>query len=196
MYFTSCIHQRSEEQDTYRNNYTQVTKQILNMSPIGFILIAIQVIAYVLYYTYTKRNFGIQDSISDVFRRSQEKFGTSSILPWIFYYGFMLGIGVPFHLIILSGWSFFTMSGLILTATAAQFWRDEMTETAHIVGATGGITLAFVALGFKMWIVSTVFFVIYLLLLWLLRPIKNYTWWIESAAVFIVVILDIVYLLM
>ena len=158
--------------------------------------VAIQVVAYILYYVYTKLNFGIQDSISDVFRRSQEKYGENSVLPWIYFYGFMLGVGVPLHLIILSGWSFFTMAGLILAATAAQFWRDDVTERVHIIGATGGIALAFVALGFRMWLISSIFFVIYLLLLWLLRPVRNYTWWIESAALFIVIVLEIVYVLM
>ena len=160
------------------------------------VLVAIQLVSYILYYIYTKRNFGIQESISDVFRRSQEKFGTDSVVPWFFSYGFMLGIGVPLHLIILSGWSFFTMVGLILATTAGQFWRDDITERAHIIGATGGIVLAFVALGFRMWLISSIFFIIYLLLLWLLRPIRNYTWWIESAALFIVMVLEIIYILM
>ena len=163
---------------------------------IGLALVAIQVVVYMIYYVYTKSNFGIQDSISDVFRRMQEKYGKDSILPWIYFYGFMLGVGVPLHLIILSGWSFFTMAGLIFAATAAQFWRDDLTERVHTIGAIAGIALAFVALGFRMWMISLIFFLIYLLLLWLLRPVRNYTWWIESAALFIVIVLEIVYIMM
>ena len=88
------------------------------------------------------------------------------------------------------------MAGLILAATAAQFWKYDLTDRVHIIGATGGIALAFVALGFRMWQISLIFFVAYLLLLWLLRPVRNYTWWIESAALCIVIVLETVYILM
>ena len=159
-------------------------------------LIVIQAVTYILYYFYTKRNFGIQSSISDVFRRSQEKFGNSSALPWIFFYGFMLGVGLPLHLIVLSGWSFFTLVGLLFAATASQFWLNDATENVHVIGATGGIILAFVAFGFKMWLISSIFFAVFLILLWLLRPIRNYTWWTESIALFMVMVLEVVYIFM
>lgn len=160
----------------------------------GLILVAIQIIACILYYLYTSRTFRVQQSISDVFWRSQDKYGPTSVVPWLLFYGFLLAVGLPFHIMILSGWSFFAMVGLIFIGTAAQYWRDDLTRRVHYVGAIGGVLLAFVALGMKMWIISLIFFIIYLLLLWLLRSARFFIWWVEWIALLFVIVLEVVYL--
>lgn len=73
--------------------------------------------------------------------------------------------------------------------------ENEMTRNVHYVGAIGGILLAFVALGIRIWIVSLIFFVIYALLVWLLRTARHVIWWVEWIAILFVITLERVYLL-
>lgn len=84
--------------------------------------------------------FGLQPSISDNFRKLQEKYGKGSMRPWLFWL-WLAAVGGLFFAYFQNGWAFGTLVGLMLTGTAAEFWKNKEIEVPHIVGATGGIIM-------------------------------------------------------
>jgi hypothetical protein len=82
------------------------------------------------------------------------------------------------------------MAGIVLVGAAAQFRLGKGTEIPHIVGAVGGIMLALLSIGivFRGW--AFAWLPAYLLLLGFLNliKIKNYTWWIEIAAMIMIIL--------
>jgi hypothetical protein len=156
--------------------------------PFGYL--AWMILTFAVYILWIISKFGIQPSISDSFYALQNKYGKGSLMPWIFWL-FLINVAWPiFPLMSFNGFAFFAMAGIILVGAAARFKEGKETETPHIIGATGGIALAFISIGyvFKAW--AWAWFFAYFAIVGLLKllKIRNYTWWIEIVA-FVMIIL-------
>jgi len=159
-----------------------------NFYPYGYLVWML--LCFSLFINWIIAKFGIQPSISDSFYALEEKYGKGSLVPWLFWL-FLINISWPlFPLLNFSGFAFFAIAGLVLVGAAAQFRLGRGTEIPHIIGAVGGIMLAFLSIGFvfKGW--AFAWLPAYLLSVGFLNliKIKNYTWWIEIFA-FIMIIL-------
>lgn len=151
--------------------------------------------SFSLYVIWIVLKFGVQPSISDSFYALQNKYGKGSLMPWLFWL-FLINVAWPiFPLMHFNGFSFFAMAGIILVGAAARFKEGRETETPHIIGATGGIALAFIAIGFvfKGWAWS--WLPSYFIIVGLLKmfKIKNYTWWIEVVAFLLIILALFIY---
>lgn len=149
------------------------------MQPVLFLLW--MALSFLIYMSWITIQFGILPSISESFYALRDKFGDSSLLPWTFWL-FLINISWPiFPLLQFNGFSFFAMSGIILVGAAAQYRMGSPTENVHVIAATSGILLAFIAIGFVFggwawaWLPGTALIIGVLNLV----KIKNYTWWIE-----------------
>ena len=112
------------------------------------------------------------------------KYGKSSLKPWLFWL-FIINVGWPlFPLLRFNGFSFFALAGLVLVGAAARFRQGKYVEISHVIGATGGIALAFVAIGFVFggwaWIWLAIMLVVLAILSW--TKVPNDTWWTQIAA--------------
>lgn len=156
--------------------------------PYGYLVWMI--LSFAIYIFWIIAKFGIQPSISDSFYALQNKYGKGSFMPWVFWL-FLINVAWPiFPLMNFNGFSFFVMAGIILVGAAARFKEDKETETPHIIGATGGIALAFIAIGYVFTGWAWAWLPGYFAIVGLLKAlkIKNYTWWIEIVA-FLMIIL-------
>jgi len=148
-----------------------------------YFLLAWMIISFILYIGWIVIKFGIQSSISDSFYALQDKYGSGSLKPWLFWL-FLINVAWPlFPLLDFNGFSFFAMAGLILVGAAAKFKDGKPIEIPHVIGATGGIALAFVAIGFVFGGWAWTWLVIGLLVLAIFSwtNIPNNTWWTQIA---------------
>jgi hypothetical protein len=104
---------------------------------------------------------------------------------------FLINVAWPiFPLMQFSGFAFFAMAGIILVGAAARFKSGKSTETPHVIGATVGIGLAFISIGFvfKGW--AWAWLPAYFIGIGLLKLLKmpDYTWWIEILAFILIII--------
>jgi hypothetical protein len=148
------------------------------------------IFSFVLYIGWIVFKFGVQPSISDSFYALQDKYGKGSLKPWLFWL-FLINVAWPlFPLLKFNGFSFFALAGLILVGAAARFKQGKHVEIPHIIGATGGIALAFVAIGFVFggwaWIWLGIGLVVYGLLSW--TNVPNNTWWTQIIEFVLIVI--------
>ena len=157
-----------------------------------------QLIWFIGFLSFIIKRYGIQDSISDSFRAMEKEYGEGSLKPYLFWL-FLINISWPIWAIFLNGWAFFSMAGIVVVGAAATYWKDKLTERAHVVGATGGIALAFIALGFSykkiVWLIPLAFYALPIygitVLILKLKKVKNFTWWIETVAFIYIVALEI-----
>jgi hypothetical protein len=157
------------------------------MYPYGYLIW--MTVAFVTYLAWIVAKFGVQPSISDSFYALREKYGESSLIPWLFWL-FLINISWPlFPLLQFNGFAFFAMAGIILVGATAQFRQGKSTEIPHVVGAVGGIALAFLSIGFVFGGWAWTWLPAYLLVVGLsnIARIPNYDWWIEVIAFVIIV---------
>ena len=133
--------------------------------------------------------FGIQPSISDSFYALQNRYGDGSLVPWVFWL-FLINVAWPmFPLLNFNGFSFFALAGVVLVGAAARFREGNHIEIPHVIGATGGIALAFVAIGFVFggwaWIWLATMLVVLAILSW--TKVPNDTWWTQIVAFVLIV---------
>lgn len=158
-----------------------------SLYPIGYL--AWMILSFVLYIGWIVIKFGVQPSISDSFYALQEKYGTRSLKPWLFWL-FLINVAWPlFPLLKFNGFAFFAMAGLILVGAAARFKQGKNVEIPHVIGATGGIILAFIAIGAVFggwaWIWLVIMLAILAILSWVKIP--NDTWWTQVSAFMLMV---------
>ena len=167
-----------------------------------------QIAVAVLYLGYIVIAFGVQPSISDSFRALENKYGTGSLKPWIFWL-FLINIAWPLWALMQPlGVAFFAMCGIILVGAAARFWKGKSIERPHILGAIGGIALAFISFGVAYGLWGWIFLGIQLALTFLLKyipkvvnkkvlfkEIKNYTWWVEVTAIILIFLFEYIFII-
>lgn len=136
-------------------------------------IITIQIIAFVLYISYIVAKYGILSSISDSWY----------MLPFkekLLFTFFIWSIGVPIMGLYDKSW-LFVASGIVLSLVGvSSAFRSEQkwVRKLHVVGATGGIILAYLGLlACRIYYPFIIAGVISLLFIKL--KIKNETWWIE-----------------
>jgi hypothetical protein len=152
------------------------------MYPFGYLLW--MNVAFMTYLTWIVVKFGIQPSISDSFYALRDKYGESSLIPWLFWL-FLINISWPlFPLLKFNGFAFFGMAGIILVGATAQYRQGKSTEIPHVVGAVGGIALTFLSIGIVFGGWAWAWLPAYILVLGILNiaKIPNYEWWIEVLA--------------
>jgi hypothetical protein len=158
------------------------------MYPNGYLLW--MTVAFMAYLIWIVVRFGIQPSISDSFYALREQYGESSLIPWLFWL-FLINISWPLFLLLqFNGFAFFAMAGIILVGAAAQFRRGKSTEIPHVVGAVGGIALAFLSIGFVFGAWAWIWLPAYIMVVGILNIVRitNYDWWIEVMAFIMIVI--------
>ena len=151
-----------------------------------------QVVITLLYLGWIIKSFGILDSISESFRKLEEKYGRGSLIPWIFWL-YLINVAWPLWALMQPlGTAFFAMCGIILVGAAARFWADKITERAHVLGAVGGFTLAFISFGIEYGTWGWIFLGVALAMTLILKlfKIKNYTWWVEVQAMLLIFIFE------
>jgi len=151
-----------------------------------------QVVITILYLGWIIIQFGILPSISESFRKLEEKYGTGSLTPYIFWL-YLINVSWPLWALMEPlGTAFFAMCGIILVGAAARFWTGKSTEIPHYIGAVGGFLLAFISFGIAYgmwgWIFAGLGVVITILLK--LLKVSNYTWWVEVQALLLILIFE------
>jgi hypothetical protein len=151
----------------------------------------VTVIGYLSWIVYL--NGSVLHSISESSRLLREKFGKADLRQFLFL-AFIINITWPFHATVETGLSFATMAFLIACGVAAKFWKTKSEELVHNIGAGGGIVLALVTVGlfdgWYTWIPA----VLQVLFMLLYKGKKNYTFWIETSAIILVIASEIVFI--
>jgi len=159
-----------------------------SLYPYGFL--AWMILSFLLYIVWIVIKFGVQPSISDSFYALQNKYGKGSLTPWLFWL-FLINVAWPiFPLMQFSGFAFFAMAGIILVGAAARFKSGKSTETPHVIGATGGIGLAFLSIGFVFQGWAWIWLAVFLVLAGTLKLVKinNMIWWVEVLAFALIIL--------
>ncbi len=156
--------------------------------PFGYL--AWMIISFAIYILWIVMKFGVQPSISDSFYALQNKYGKGSLIPWLFWL-FLINVAWPiFPLMQFNGFAFFAMAGIILVGAAARFKSGKSTETPHVVGAVGGIGLAFLSIGFVYQGWAWLWIAVFLVLAGILKLIKinHIIWWVEILAFTLIIV--------
>jgi hypothetical protein len=120
--------------------------------------------------------YGVLPSISESFYRLPQKYNFIFTLAlWGFASPAMI-IGTP-----VTGLMFFATAGIMFVGAAAAF-KQKLTKTVHIVGASVGMGFSQIAIAtsFGLWPITAIS-VLLISLIFLFRKYINYThvWWIE-----------------
>lgn len=146
------------------------------------LLIIFSFIVFTGLITTISLTYGIQKSISDSYYRFN-KIGKAlfTLVIWAFSIPLIFVADKPLFMV--------AVSFLCLVGTAVNFKQSKMQLDAHMIGAFGGILLAYVSLLFElnMWPIVILFIMITGLLFYLKALIK-YIWWIEIAAFYLILI--------
>lgn len=148
------------------------------------VLFVLMIIVFIGYISFIWPKYGTLNSISQSYYELPKK------LQPIFTF-FCWGFALPAIIIGSSGLMFFAGAGIAFVGAAAAF-KEQMTETVHIVGAMMSIVLSQLAIliQYGLWPLNIIFLVITITLM-ILGYIKNKegksicpnkTWWIELAA--------------
>lgn len=145
-------------------------------------LFLIMQIAFWGYWFAVYFKFGIQPSISQSYY-SWKKHSDQAWTPRLWFWFMILGISIPFIVIMETGWGFLGGSLVALIGAAADY-RIKSVLKPHLLGSFVGIPMCLVAEGLKhggwAWLgiglLALVFGVFHL------AKVKNKTWWIETAA--------------
>lgn len=123
---------------------------------------------------------GVLKSISESFYHLEPK------KRWIFTLS-MWGFAIPVLIVGDTPLMFFAGAGICFVGAAAAFKGDDMTMKVHVVGAVSGVALSMASLwlDFHMWYFPVSFCICAILLF---LTVKNYTWWIEILAFYLVLI--------
>jgi len=147
------------------------------------ILAIIQILIFIWYILYIKKNYGILSSISESWYKLKEKnkqalfnvFASGVGIPMMFY---GLLDTISFNSTIL-----FALSGLFLwVVSTASDYKQKMANKVHYVGATLSIICGFIGIiiQFNSWW-PLIGFILSAVVLKRIK-IKNYTWWVEILA--------------
>lgn len=160
-----------------------------------YFFLAWMLVSFLLYTGWIVAKFGVQPSISDSFYELQRKYGKGSLMPYT-YWLFMVNVGWPiFPLLQFNVFSFFALVGLALAGAAAQFKDGRNIEVPHVLGASGGIVLAFIAIGavFGGWAWGWLVGFLLILGAFELFSFRNNTWWTQVIAFVLIFTALIIY---
>lgn len=138
------------------------------------ILFTIELLTFLSYLISVTTKYGILNSISESYYRIKNK--------WCFTF-FIWGISVPIIMLGVEKNSMFFFAGALLAFVGASpaFKNKDIESIVHIIGATGGIALANLALFLcgcyyiSIILLTFIFYATY-------SDMKNSTWWIEIAS--------------
>lgn len=157
------------------------------MNKLNLFLLLFSISVFLSYTLYIYFKFGVLKSISDSFYHIPHK-------AWFTF--FQWGLSLPLIIVASTPLMFFAGSFMFFVGAAPGFMDDEMEERVHVVGATGGISLATISmwLDFHMWPLS---FLMVGFTIWCTTKlndkfpklhVKNHTWWIEVLAYALIIL--------
>ena len=145
-------------------------------------LLALYIFMLIVFYGYVgtiTALYGILPSVSESFYRLPKKWNwIFTIVLWAFALPCII-IGVP-----TTGLMFLSGAGIMFVGAAAAF-KQELTKTVHIIGATVGMVASQIAIAFiyKYWEIALVSCVLAGLLFFFRKKINNkHVFWIEMIA--------------
>jgi hypothetical protein len=139
-------------------------------------LIPLQAIIFASFIAGIWAVYGVQPSISDSWYTLGKKHPLFTL--WLWAVAFTIGIigGINENV-----FYFLSCACLCFVGAAAEF-KEKLTGIVHVVGAVGGIGLAFAGQVYEgMWI-PLVVFIAGAILIYKIKRITNKTWWVENLA--------------
>jgi hypothetical protein len=157
------------------------------------------IVVFVTYWLFVYFKYGILTSISDSYYRENNKALFTLFIWSIAFPMIILGVSV-------TPLMFFAGAFLAFVGAAPAF-KEEQEGTVHIIGATGGISLGYIAMivAYHQYYLPAIMGLFAILAVpkklpkfldkswmkWWTNGIPNYTWWIETMA-FVLVIINLI----